>query len=335
MVRFFKHHFTMALVLLAVTSVARAGEVNAQLPPGTELQVRMIEMLSSETANVGDPFHGTLVAPVVVNGRTLFSKGADVAGEVVNVERSGRLSNPGELYLSLRTVRSHGRTYAVATEPFVIKGQSHAKSNVTKIGGGTAAGAIIGALAGGGKGAAIGAGVGAAVGTGAAVATGRKPAEVQSEAILIWVVGDPAAGPAPQVQQSQPPSPDRYAEDEERASREYRHARSDDRDEYDRGPVEFSPRERRSIRACFMDDRSGLPPGLARRDRLPPGLERHLQRNGTLPPGLQRRVRPLPDVCEARLPRLPRYWSRVVLSGRIILLDPRQRVVDIFWLEGN
>jgi hypothetical protein len=72
--------------------------------------VRMIEMLSSETANVGDRFHGTLVAPVVVNGRTLFSKGADVTGEVVNVERSGRLSNPGELYLNLRTVRSRGRT---------------------------------------------------------------------------------------------------------------------------------------------------------------------------------------------------------------------------------
>jgi hypothetical protein len=89
------------------------------------------------------------------------------------------------------------------------------------------------------------------------------------------------------------------------------------------------------IRECFMDDRSGLPPGLAKRDRLPPGLERHLQRNGTLPPGLQKRVRPLPDVCEARLPRLPRYWSRVVLSGRILLLDPRQRVVDIFWLERD
>jgi hypothetical protein len=158
---------------------------------------------------------------------------------------------------------------------------------------------------------------------------------VESEAILIWVVGDPSAETAAQGQPSQQPSPDRYAEEEERASREYRHARSDDRDQDDQGPAEFSPRERRMISECLMDDRSGLPPGLARRDRLPPGLERQLQRNGTLPPGLQKRVRPLPDVCAARLPRLPRAWSRVVLSGRIILLDPRQRVVDIFWLEGN
>lgn len=333
MARSLKHHFAMALLLLTVTSVARAGEVYAQIPAGTELQVRMIEMLSSETANVGDRFHGTLAAPVVVNGRTLFSKGADVTGEVVNVERSGRLSNPGELYLSLRTVRSRGRTYAVATEPFVIKGQSHAKSNVTKIGGGTAAGAIIGALAGGGKGAAIGAGAGAAVGTSAAAATGRRPAEVGSEAILIWVAGDPQAATAAQAQAYQPPRPEGYVE--ERAPREYPQARSEYREEVVEMPVEFSFRERRMIRECFMDDRSGLPPGLARRDRLPPGLERQLQRNGTLPPGLQKRARPLPDVCAARLPRLPRAWSRVVLSGRIILLDPRQRVVDIFWLEGN
>ena len=332
MVGSFRHYFAMALLLLAVASVARAGEV-ASLPPGTELQVRMIERLSSETASVGDQFHGTLFVPVVVNGRTLFSKGADVTGEVVHVERTGRLSNPGELELSLRTVRWHGRTYEVTAGTFFIKGESHAKSNVTKIGGATAFGAIIGGLAGGGKGAAIGAGVGAAAGTGAAAATGKRPAEVESEAILTWVVPTPAAEAAAPEQSYQQPSPNTYAEGD--TSPEYRHARSDDRDEYDRGPVEFSRRERRMIRECFMDDRSGLPPGLARRDRLPPGLERHLQRNGTLPPGLQRRVRPLPDVCEAPLPRLPRHWSRVVLGGRIILLDPRPRVVDLFWLEGN
>ena len=334
MVGSFKHYFAMALLLLGVTSVARAGEVTP-LPPGTELQVRMIERLSSETANVGDQFHGTMVVPVFVKGRTLFSKGAEVTGEVVNVERSGRLSNPGELYLSLRTVSWRGRTYEVTAETFVIKGESHAKSNVAKIGGGTAFGAIIGGLAGGGKGAAIGAGVGAAAGTGAAAATGRRPAEVESEAILIWVVGNPPAETEAQGQPYQQPSPDRYAEEDERAAREYRHARSDDGDEQGQGPVEFSRHERRMIRECMTDDRSGLPPGLARRDHLPPGLERQLQRNGTLPPGLQRRVRPLPDFCEARLPRLPRNWSRVVLSGRIILLDPRQRVVDIFWLDDN
>ena len=34
----------------------------------------------------------------------------------------------------------------------------------------------------------------------------------------------------------------------------------------------------------------GLPPGLAKRDRLPPGLEKHLLKHGSLPPGLQKKL---------------------------------------------
>jgi hypothetical protein len=337
MTRYLRQYFVLALLLMATTSMAVAGQVYPNIPPGTRLQVRIIEKLSSETANVGDRFHGTLAAPVVANGRILFSKGADVSGEVVDVERSGRLSNPGELRLSLRTVRSGGRTYALATEPFIIKGESHTKGNLTKIGGGAAAGAIIGAIAGGGKGAAIGTGVGAAAGTGVAVATGKKPAEVESEAVLIWVAANPQAGAGLQGQGRQPSNGSRYGEDDGRTSRDHRHARSHDGDEDydDREPTEFSQRERQIISDCFIDNRSGLPPGLAKRDRLPPGLERQLRRNGTLPPGLQKKVRPLPGVCTARLPRLPRDWARVVLSGRIILLDPMQRIVDLFWLGSD
>ncbi len=177
-----KQSFAIMLWMIATAS----AQTYTNIPVGTQLQVRIIEKLSSEQASVGDQFHGTFAAPVVVNGRTLFSKGTDVTGEVTNVERSGRLSRPGELHLSLRTVRSGGRTYAIAADPFVIKGESHTKSNVTKIGGGAGLGALIGAIAGGGKGAAIGAGVGAAAGTGVAAGTGKKPAEVESPSLAEW-----------------------------------------------------------------------------------------------------------------------------------------------------
>jgi len=306
------------------------------IPAGTQLQVRIIEKLSSEQASVGDQFHGTFAAPVVVNGRTLFSKGTDVTGEVTSVERSGRLSRPGELHLSLRTVRSGGRTYAIAADPFVIKGESHTKSNVTKIGGGAGLGALIGAIAGGGKGAAIGAGVGAAAGTGVAAGTGKKPAEVESEAVLTWVAANPPSGSVMQGQERRQAS--RYDDDDDdRPSRSGNRARSNNQDEDndDQGPREFSSRERQIISDCYVADRSNLPPGLAKKDRLPPGLERQLRRNGTLPPGLQKRVQLLPGVCTARLPRLPRDWARVVLSGRIILLDPANRIVDFFWMDAD
>ncbi len=327
-----KQSFAIMLWMIATAS----AQTYTNIPVGTQLQVRIIEKLSSEQASVGDQFHGTFAAPVVVNGRTLFSKGTDVTGEVTNVERSGRLSRPGELHLSLRTVRSGGRTYAIAADPFVIKGESHTKSNVAKIGGGAGLGALIGAIAGGGKGAAIGAGVGAAAGTGVAAGTGKKPAEVESEAVLTWVAANPPSGSVMQGQERRQAS--RYDEDDDdRPSRSGNRTRSNNQDEDndDQGPREFSSRERQIISDCYAADRSNLPPGLAKKDRLPPGLERQLRRNGTLPPGLQKRVQPLPGVCTARLPRLPRDWARVVLSGRIILLDPSNRIVDFFWMDAD
>ena len=308
----------------------------AKLPAGTSVQVRITDTLNSETAKVGQVFHGSLAAPVVANGRTLFPKGASVSGEVVNVERSGRLSNPGELHLTLRTIRTGGRMYAVSVGTVLIKGESHTKSNVTKIGGGTAMGALIGAIAGGGKGAAIGAGVGAAAGTGVAAGTGKKAAEVQSETLLAWEAVSDAGSAVPQEQGLRQSSSERDAGLEQHHGNRGYSQNDDQGDDYNgRGPSGFSDHERQVIGACFVNDRTGLPPGLAKKDHLPPGLERQLQRNGTLPPGLQKRVQPLPSSCAARLPRLPRDWARVLLSGRIILLDPGQRIVDLFWLERD
>jgi uncharacterized membrane protein len=69
---------------------------------------------------------------------------------------------------------------------FHAEGKSHVKSNVTKIGGGAAAGALIGALAGGGKGALIGTAVGAGAGTGVAAATGKEEAVVHAETAITF-----------------------------------------------------------------------------------------------------------------------------------------------------
>jgi outer membrane lipoprotein SlyB len=331
--RYFRASIAVSLWVIS-GALATMAAVSVKIPAGTSVQVRIDENLSSETANVGQIFHGSLAAKVVANGTTLFPRGAIVIGEVVSVERSGRLSRPGELELGLRTIRTGGRTYPVSVQTLLIKGDSHTKSNVTKIGGGTAMGALIGAIAGGGKGAAIGAGVGAAAGTGVAAGTGKKPAEVQSEMVLVWAAKGAPAIASRQEQDARPYRNEPVAEED---NDHRRYSRDDDRDEgYEgREPSGFSDRDRQIISDCFVNDRAGLPPGLAKKDRLPPGLERQLQRNGTLPPGLQKRVQPLPGSCVARLPRLPPYWARVALSGRIILLDPQQRIVDLFWLERD
>src|SRR5262245_5176160 len=89
--------------------------------------------------------------------------------------------------------------------------------------------------------------------------------------------------------------------------------------------ISFGKDEERIIREWFSNrsNLQGLPPGLAKREQLPPGLQKQLVRNGTLPPGLQKKVQPLPVALENRLPRLPDGRRRVVIAGNVILLEPR------------
>src|SRR5712691_7402443 len=181
------------LVIVLVNVFAAAAEKAPAIPPGTTIRVRIIDSLNSGTTQSGDTFHGTLNEPIMADGRELYPRGADVTGRVSDVHRSGRLSEPGELDLVLATIASGHMASSLEVEPLVIKGTSHTKSNASKIGGGAALGAIIGAVAGGGKGAAIGAGVGGAAGTGAAAATGKREAIVESEAILSFVTTQSAA----------------------------------------------------------------------------------------------------------------------------------------------
>lgn len=94
----------------------------------------------------------------------------------------------------------------------------------------------------------------------------------------------------------------------------------------------FGREHRRTIREFFGNQANlqGLPPGLAKREELPPGLQRHLERNGVLPPGLQKRLQPLPTSLSRRLPRTPAGVRRGVLNGNVVLVEERtSRVLDI------
>jgi hypothetical protein len=101
-----------------------------------------------------------------------------------------------------------------------------------------------------------------------------------------------------------------------------------------RRPEHFLPEERRIISEYYRRanaSKKGLPPGLAKRGgKLPPGLQKHLEKNGQLPPGLQKRLEPLPPALDRRLPSLPEYWERVIVERNVILLDRRtNRILDI------
>ena len=83
----------------------------------------------------------------------------------------------------------------------------------------------------------------------------------------------------------------------------------------------FSAHEVTVIQGYFRTNSSKLPPGLAKRDTLPPGLEKQLVKNGKLPPGLQRKIQPLPIELERQLTVLPTGYRRVVIAGNVILMN--------------
>ena len=92
-------------------------------------------------------------------------------------------------------------------------------------------------------------------------------------------------------------------------------------------------RDQRMIRECFAkpENLRGLPPGLAKKEKLPPGLQKQLVRNGQLPPGLQKKIQPVPPVLERQLTPVPEGCKRVVISGSIVLLNQRKNLIlDVF-----
>ncbi len=70
-----------------------------------------------------------------------------------------------------------------------------------------------------------------------------------------------------------------------------------------------------------------LPPGLARKQSLPPGLRKQLRERGHLPPGLEKRWVVLPVELERRLPPLPPHYMRRAVDGDLLVIDVRTNFV--------
>ncbi len=163
----------------------------ASIPAGTPVTIRLQSSLSSASAQSGDPFDAVLDDPIIIQEQTLAPRGAVVTGKVLDAKASGRLQDPGYLRLALTAIAVNGKSIPVQTSSIFVKGGSHEKRNLTMIGGGAGAGALIGGLAGGGKGALIGTAVGAAGGTGAAYATGQKDVGFGAERRLTFRLTQP------------------------------------------------------------------------------------------------------------------------------------------------
>jgi Ni/Co efflux regulator RcnB len=105
-----------------------------------------------------------------------------------------------------------------------------------------------------------------------------------------------------------------------------KHDRDDDRGHY---------RDHdRDLHGWYRAHYNHLPPGLAKRDRLPPGLERQLVVRGTLPPGLRREMHPCPTEVVQYLPPPPPGYMHTVIGGHIVLVNRKTFfVLDVFHFE--
>ena len=160
----------------------------AELPSGTQLVIRMIDDVDSERDSVGKTFRASIDEPVVVNGQVVIPRGADVVAKLVDDKQSGKFEGRTVLTLDLMQVQVNGRMVDINTEEVSQSSGSRGSKTAKVVGGGTALGAIIGALAGGGRGAAIGAISGAAVGGGVQVLTKGQRVRIPSETRLTFTL---------------------------------------------------------------------------------------------------------------------------------------------------
>jgi hypothetical protein len=160
------------LLLLAATL---AAQTTSPVPAGTALMVRLDTTLATFSNHVGDPFHGKVTQPVVVNGSTLIPVGATVEGRITKVNEPRRIAGKptlgilpeavimpsGERYFldaTLIDTNIHGTDVNSEGQ---FKGPGHDGRDQLEVGGGTAGGMLIGGLVGGPVGILVGGAIGA------------------------------------------------------------------------------------------------------------------------------------------------------------------------------
>jgi hypothetical protein len=160
------------------------AETTVTIPAGTEIELRLEDLLSSETAKPGDTFTATAAAPIVREDRVAIEAGSPFGGRVELVDQAGsRTDRTARLLLVVNEVEHQGKSYEVAA---TVTGASERLetglgSEAKKIGIGAGLGTVLGAILGGKKGAVIGATVG---GTGAILGTEGNEVELPSGTIL-------------------------------------------------------------------------------------------------------------------------------------------------------
>ena len=89
--------------------------------------------------------------------------------------------------------------------------------------------------------------------------------------------------------------------------------------------VVFTDGEASIIRAWYRDHHESHAGNGKGRKGLPPGIAKNLQRGKRLPPGIAKQA--LPPGLTYRLPPAPDGYERIVLSGKVLLVEIATQIV--------
>ncbi len=167
------------------TVSAVPAPINANIPAGTALTIRIDQRISVKTSRSGDTFTGEIVEPVLGSDNgVLLPKGTQVAGVVGTSHRRGHFKGRSLLELRLTSLTLNGTQYPVETNDLARSKKGKGKRSAALIGGGAGLGMLVGGLASGGTGLILGGLAGGGAGTAVAGLTGNRDIDIPAESIV-------------------------------------------------------------------------------------------------------------------------------------------------------
>jgi hypothetical protein len=139
-------------------STDRVGSVQGriEIPSGTEVDVRLVTPLTSDTAQVEDRVEATTLIDLYRGNDVIVPAGSVITGWVTSVDRASRTDRQGSLTIEFNRIEVNGRTRETRAYVSQALESDGIKGEAGRIGAGSAVGAIIGGILGGVKGAVAG-----------------------------------------------------------------------------------------------------------------------------------------------------------------------------------
>ena len=164
--------------------------VNAEIPAGTTLAIRLNQTINVKTWRAGDHFSGSFARPLLQNGHEIIPSGTPVEGRVDASHRRGHFKGRSILELRLISMNLNGARYRLDTKDSVRTKKGKGKRSAAFIGGGAGLGMLVGGIASGGVGLLAGGLAGGGAGTLIGGLTGNRDIVLPAESVVDFRLAD-------------------------------------------------------------------------------------------------------------------------------------------------